>query len=114
VIYHFWATWCTPCRAEIPTLNELQKRFGSSLKVVTIAVDENKDDIFRFFGNSSPDFQVLWDQSQTIATQWGIEKYPETFFALPSEKQLIKFSGPRDWNSPEAIDYFSRVLAQAL
>lgn len=113
VLYHFWATWCAPCRAEIPTLNELQKRFASSLRVVAIAVDENKEDVIRFFADQSPQFQVLWDQSRLVSEQWDVQKYPETFLLISKEKPMLMFSGPRDWNSPEAVEYFSHILGQS-
>ena len=112
VLYHFWATWCAPCRAEIPTLDALSKKFGSRLKIVAVTVDENKEDVVRFFGSTVPAFQVLWDKSQLVADQWGVQKYPETFLMIPGGKTPFKFSGPRDWNSPEAIDYVSRVIGQ--
>lgn len=113
VLYHFWATWCAPCRAEIPTLNGLQRHFGSKLKIITIAVDENKDDISRFFAGTSPQFEVLWDQEQKVSFDFGVQKFPETFLLLRDSNQMLRFSGARDWNSQEAIDYFQQILSQS-
>ena len=112
VLYHFWATWCVPCRAEIPTLDAFQKKFKSKLRVVAIAVDENKEDIVRFFGSTTPEFQVLWDKEQLVAERWGVQKYPETFLLIPGSKP-VGFSGARDWNSSEAIDFVSRIVSQS-
>jgi thiol-disulfide isomerase/thioredoxin len=109
VLYHFWATWCAPCRAEIPTLNAMQKRFERELRVVTISADENKDDVLRFFANSQPQFQVLWDKSQKVSDAWGVQKFPESFL-VTSDGRAFRFTGPRDWASPEAIDYLGGLL----
>lgn len=113
VLFHFWATWCAPCRAEIPTLNELQRRLGSSVKVVAIAADENKDDVVRFFANASPQFEVVWDQSQKVSQSWRVEKYPETFLFSRASNRMVRFSGPRDWSSPESMDYFAQVFGES-
>jgi len=110
VLYHFWATWCAPCRAEIPTLNALQKRFGDSLRVVTISADQSKDDVLRFFSQSPPRFEVLWDKSQKLSDTWGVQKFPESFVISADLARVYRFSGPRDWNSPEAIDYLNGIL----
>jgi thiol-disulfide isomerase/thioredoxin len=110
-LYHFWATWCAPCRAEIPTLNALQKRFGNDLQVVTISADENKEDVLRFFAEHAPPFQVLWDQSQKVSQAWGVQKFPESFLVGPDGKTAIRFSGARDWSSREAVDYLNRLFS---
>jgi thiol-disulfide isomerase/thioredoxin len=108
-LYHFWATWCAPCRTEIPTLNALQKHFEGQLKVITISADENKDDVLKFFSNSSPQFVVLWDKSQKVSDQWGVQKYPESFL-VSRDGRVLRFAGARDWSSPEAIEYLTRLL----
>lgn len=110
-LYHFWATWCAPCRAEIPTLNALQKKFGDKLTIITISVDETKEDVQKFFANRAPQFQVLWDKSQKVAGQWGVQKYPESFLVSSDYKNAVRFSGARDWSSPEVADFFSKLIS---
>jgi thiol-disulfide isomerase/thioredoxin len=112
VLYHFWATWCAPCRSEIPTLQELQKHFKGQLRVVTIAVDENKEDVLRFFGGVSPSFEVLWDQSQVVSELWGVQKFPESFFVAPGSERMIRFAGARQWNEPEVVNYVASLIAK--
>lgn len=109
VLYHFWATWCAPCRTEIPTLNALQRKFEGRLKVVTISADENKDDVLRFFAKSAPQFAVLWDKSQKMPEKWGVHKYPESFLVQKNGK-VLRFMGARDWSSREAADFLNAVL----
>lgn len=87
VLIHFWATWCEPCRVEIPALNQLSKKYQSKVRFVAVNIDdvENRGAIPGFLKKHPIDFEVLlWDgrdfeaMSRSIDPQWK-EGLPATF-----------------------------------
>lgn len=81
VLVNLWATWCPPCIAEMPILDQLSQDYSSrGLVVLGVAGDENTDDVRDFLSKSPVKFEVLLDPDGAIGTQYGITGYPETFF----------------------------------
>jgi peroxiredoxin len=79
VLVHFFATWCEPCREELPALNRFLKRSGPNASVVAISVAEVDPRVKRFFEATPVDFPVLLDRDQTIAKSWEISSLPTTY-----------------------------------
>jgi thiol-disulfide isomerase/thioredoxin len=114
VLINFWATWCPPCRDEMPSLEMLTRRLGrdhaQAIKVVTISVDEDWNEVNRFFGATQPTFPVLWDREKVAARAYSTTKFPETYLIDPNGKLAAKFTGPRDWYNQGMVQYFDEVL----
>jgi cytochrome c biogenesis protein CcmG, thiol:disulfide interchange protein DsbE len=111
VFLNFWATWCPPCRDEMPSMEMLQRRFGKdNFSIVTVSVDESEAEVARFFGAEKPSFQVLWDKQKTFSTQYGSTKFPETYLIDPEGRIAAKFTGPRDWYNQGTVQYFEDVI----
>ena len=114
VLVNFWATWCAPCRDEMPSLEMLHRRFTRDqmpVKLVAVSVDEDWAEVNRFFGATAPGFLVLWDRDKKTAFSYGSRKFPETFLIDPEGKVAAKFVGPRDWYNQATVQYFTEVLA---
>ncbi len=111
VLLNFWATWCPPCRKEMPSLEQLSGHFQDRLTVVTVSVDDDYNQVRQFFKQRQPLFHVAWDKEKAASRAFGVGKYPETFLISPSQKIVARFSGPREWYGKEAITYFDDVLA---
>jgi thiol-disulfide isomerase/thioredoxin len=80
VIVHFFATWCEPCRDELPALNRLSERAGGQpLAVVAISVAEADLAVKRFVSKSPLSFPVLLDRERTVARAWNVATLPTTF-----------------------------------
>jgi thiol-disulfide isomerase/thioredoxin len=108
ILLHFWATWCPPCRAEMPKLDRLSQQLKSKLVVVTMSEDENINDVTKFFNRQKPAFEVLLDNKQELAKRLGLQRYPESFLVSPAGKIIWRFSGPREWD--QAVSYLSQFL----
>lgn len=110
VLLNFWATWCHPCREEMPSLDRLSRHFKDRLLVVAISVDEHWDSVSQFFLQQPPPFVLAWDREKKLAHYLQTEKFPETFLVNPQGQVMARFVGPRDWSSDAAIKYFARLI----
>lgn len=80
VIVDFWASWCEPCKVELPALNMLYKKYkNKGLVVVGINVDDNVADAKTFLKDHPVDFALAHDKGQANAGKFGIEKMPTSF-----------------------------------
>lgn len=100
VLLNFWATWCAPCVEEMPSLENLKKRLGDDLQILTVSVDEEWSLIDKFFprGTALP---VLLDTSKEVPKRYGTEKYPETFL-IDSQGRLQTLLHQVKWDGAEA------------
>ncbi|EEB84086.1 redoxin [Roseobacter sp. GAI101] len=112
VVVNFWATWCAPCRKEMPQLNALQKEFGGdNFEVLTIATGRNSPDgIQRFFDEAGVDsLPRHQDPKQALASQMGIFGLPITVIMDPDGREIARLRGDADWSSDSA-----KAIVQAL
>jgi peroxiredoxin len=79
VLVHFFATWCEPCREELPALNRLAMRAGDTVKVLAIAVADADQRVQRFLAATPVDFPVLLDRDRAVAKAWTVTTLPTTF-----------------------------------
>ncbi len=79
VVVHFFATWCEPCREELPALNRLAARAGGSVTVLAIAVADADRSVQRFFATTPVDFPILLDRDRAVAKAWNVATLPTTF-----------------------------------
>lgn len=81
IVLNLWATWCPPCIAELPVLNDIAKTYGDQgLVVLGLAGDENTQDVHDFLARNDVEFEVFLDANGEVGTDYGITGYPETFF----------------------------------
>jgi peroxiredoxin len=105
VIVNFWATWCPPCRAELPELADLHKRFAAQGLVILAISDEDPSTVRRFAGEYSMNYPVLIDTGGAIKGQFRVSGLPQTFVynrqgrlvahapARPSRQSFLKMLG---------------------
>jgi cytochrome c biogenesis protein CcmG/thiol:disulfide interchange protein DsbE len=95
VLVNLWATWCPPCVAEMPILNELAKKYGArGLTILGIAGDDDPETVRGFVQESPVSFEVLLDPGGAVGTQYGITGYPESFFVDRDGRLEEKVIGP--------------------
>ena len=105
VLVNFWATWCAPCRKEMPQLNTLQKEFGGDhFEVVTIATGRNSPQgIVKFFKEAGIDsLPRHQDPRQKLAAQMGIFGLPITVLIDPEGREIARLRGDAVWDSDSA------------
>ena len=102
VLLNIWATWCEPCKQEIPSLEKLYRAYGDSgLKMVAVSIDDavSEDSIQRYAKNFRMTFDILHDPSHAIERVYQTTGYPETFVIGPEGTIRKKWIGPDDWAS---------------
>ena len=112
VLLNFWATWCAPCRKEMPALDALQKEFGGDkFEVVTVATGRNSlEGIRRFFDEEGiTDLPILLDPKQRLARDMAVLGLPITVLIDPEGREIARLRGDADWYSESA-----RAIASAL
>ncbi|MDJ0627922.1 MAG: TlpA disulfide reductase family protein [Rhodobacter sp.] len=113
IVLNFWATWCAPCRKEMPALNALQKEFGGdAFEVVTIATGRNSEaGMRRFFEETGVDALPLHrDPKQQLARQMAVLGLPITVVLNPDGDEIARLRGDADWHSDSARAIVSALL----
>jgi thiol-disulfide isomerase/thioredoxin len=113
VVLNFWATWCAPCRKEMPMLQELQAEFGGeNFAVVTIATGRNNPAAMRkFFADIAVENLPLYrDPKQIMSRQIGVLGLPATLILDPQGREIARMVGDAEWNSPSAKAMISALL----
>lgn len=114
VVLNFWATWCAPCRKEMPHLSELQERFGDELEVVTVATGINQRPAMEnFFAEIGVDNLPLHtDNNSALARDFGVVGLPVTLILDPDGFEIARLIGDADWTSENAVEIL-RTLVDA-
>jgi peroxiredoxin len=105
VFLNFWATWCNPCKEEIPSIERLHQKFREKDFIfLTISVDfEGRKPVKEFIDKENYTFIVLLDPKYEILDLYKVQRIPTTFVIDKTGKIMGRATGPRDWNSPETI-----------
>jgi peroxiredoxin len=99
VIVHFFATWCEPCREELPALSRLVARADDrKLSVLAISVAEPPIRVRRFLAETQVNFPVLLDQDRAVAKSWGVDTLPTTFILDADLKPRLAVEREYDWD----------------
>jgi len=103
VLINFWASWCSPCIAEIPSINALRKKYhDQGFEVIGINVDENPAEVLpKFQKKLGMEFTSYQDVEGELADQFGVNGIPFTVILDKNRKILQVETGDRDWFDPE-------------
>jgi thiol-disulfide isomerase/thioredoxin len=115
IVLNFWATWCAPCRHEMPHLSALQDAMGGDkMEVVTIATGRNPlPGMQRFFAEIEVDNLPLHtDARQSLARNLGVLGLPVTIILDPEGNEIARMQGDADWSSENALEIM-RTLIEA-
>jgi thiol-disulfide isomerase/thioredoxin len=127
VFVNFWATWCPPCREEMPSMvrlgQELMQKYPGQFRMIAITVDEELGPVREYFG--APPFAgppkglaIGWDADQTITRAYYCTargfcpdlKFPETYIVDRTGRLVAYIVGPRDWNHPAARAFLEGLI----
>jgi len=112
VVLNFWATWCPPCKKEMPSLQKFyEKAKDKGIVVLAITVGQDDDDVFPFINTlkPTPTFPILYDKDSKVARQWSIHAMPTTII-INKKGYMTHFAlGARDFNNNTFIDILSKL-----
>jgi cytochrome c biogenesis protein CcmG, thiol:disulfide interchange protein DsbE len=115
LMINVWATWCLPCRVEMPSIEALNKEYAQKgLKIVAVSIDDPGTDstIRAFVKQYGLTFEVLHDPQARISEAYDITGYPETFILGKDGVIRRKLMSATNWNAPEARALVDRLLAE--
>lgn len=115
VVLNFWATWCAPCRKEMPSLDRLQAEFGGEdFEVVTIATGRNSiEGIKKFFDEEDiQNLPILLDGKQALARDMAVLGLPITVILDPEGKEIARLRGDAEWDSDNAKAIMAVLINQ--
>ena len=116
VLVNLWATWCVPCVKEMPELDGLAAEMADKpMRILALSQDRGgADDVSKFFENNRIDhLEVLLDPRGATARTMGARGLP-TSFVIDADGNLVgKLEGIAQWDAPEVVAYFNRLIDQA-
>jgi thiol-disulfide isomerase/thioredoxin len=111
VLINFWATWCGPCKEEMPSLVRLQGQLDPQrFALVTITTDLQRQGIRQFLAQLGISLPVLFDEDQETSRSFMVRGLPTTVLVGPDGTLLGRAVGPRTWDSPEAVSSLRQVM----
>ncbi len=111
VFLNFWATWCIPCRQEMPTMEKLHKTFKErGLEVVAVNIKEDKKDVRKFVEELGLTFTILLDKSGNISEEYGAWSIPLTYVINRKGEFVGKAAGSREWDGKTATAFFRGLM----
>jgi cytochrome c biogenesis protein CcmG, thiol:disulfide interchange protein DsbE len=108
VILNFWATWCLPCIAELPSLTSMQQQLPQ-VQVLAVSVDENQQAYRDYLAEHKISLLTIDDPVHRAADLYGTQRWPETYVIDQHGIIRRKFIGAQNWTSPEILEYLRRL-----
>ena len=115
VFLNFWASFCEPCRREMPSMESLVRQYENrGLTMVAVSVDDGWEDVDRFMASFLPGersaMTVLLDETESTMHSYGTELLPETYIIDRNGRIVARFVGDYDWGKPEIRQIIEGLL----
>lgn len=113
VAVNFWATWCPPCRKELPSMQETYKALKKTgFRIIGVNVGENWDTVASFLANLSLTYPIVLDTDSSAMEKWNIIGLPTTFIVDKKGRIIYKIAGGRNWNDPAFRKKLKKIIKQ--
>jgi peroxiredoxin len=114
VFLNFWATWCIPCREEMPGLEQLHQTFQQQdLVILAINLKEGAEQVKTFFQKRTLSFPALLDQNGAVFRDYSVAGMPTTYLIGRNGNLLARGVGGRDWTRAEAQELIRDMVKKA-
>jgi thiol-disulfide isomerase/thioredoxin len=111
VFLNFWATWCGPCRQEMPSMEILYQRFkNQGFEILAMNYQEGQKDVAAFMKNYKLSFPAGLDSSGQVGRSYGIEAFPTTYIIDREGYIIARIVGSLNWNTPKMLAAFETLL----
>ena len=113
VIINFWATWCPPCREEIPSMNRAwQQLRQEDVVMLAINMGEDEDTIFVFTADYPAEFPLLLDRDGAVTAEWPVKGLPTTYIIAPDGSIAYRAIGGRAWDDSGILETLRALQKQ--
>lgn len=111
IMLNLWATWCPPCRAEMPSMQKLYDDFkNKDFVIMAVSQGEDLNTVKKFLKSNNYSFPIFIDKNNEIARAYSTGSIPTTYLIDKEGFLIAQFIGGRDWNSKESIDLMNELL----
>jgi thiol-disulfide isomerase/thioredoxin len=111
VVVNFWATWCEPCRDEMPAMQRLKERMaGAPFALLAVNYAEGVPRVEAFLKQMPVDFAILMDRDSAVAKRWQARALPYTVVLDPRLRIRYTVTGELDWGAPEVEAALRKLL----
>ena len=114
VVVNFWATWCVPCRDELPSLQRLREKMaGKPVEVLTVNYGEMPERVRPFLEKEGLALRVLLDRQKDAGREWRVGGLPMTFVVDATGHARYSAFGELDWSAGEPLKHVEKLVAEA-
>jgi thiol-disulfide isomerase/thioredoxin len=107
---HFWASWCGPCRREMPAIQRMDDQLGEhGPRILLINTAENDDTVFSFLAETAPELESLMDRDGLVTEAWRPRGLPATYLVDPRGRIRYQALGGRAWDQPPYLDFVRNI-----
>lgn len=109
VLVNFWASWCPPCRQELPSFSRLRQRVSpESLEILSVNVGEDAETVFDFIGD--PRFPVLFDRDAKAMALWSVKAMPTTLLVDRQGHIAFRAVGGREFDDADILALIGTLM----
>jgi peroxiredoxin len=113
VVLNFWATWCEPCLSEMPSLEDLERKFsGRAFKILAVNFAESEERVKAFLENYGIKLEVLYDKDMGAAKRWNARILPASFVIDPEGRVRYTVLGEADWTAPAIVSAIEKLVSE--
>jgi peroxiredoxin len=113
LLLNFWATWCPPCQAEMPSIQTLwDKTKGSAFTVMGISIGEKADTVRAFIAKKKYTYPIYLDTGSKIGMLYGASSIPTTYIVDKQGRAIAGIIGGASYDSPQAAAIFAELVAK--
>jgi thiol-disulfide isomerase/thioredoxin len=114
LVINVWASWCGPCRQEMPSLQRLARRGGGRFNVIGISTDDYADRAAAFVRLTGTSFEHFIDSRLVLEHMLGAERLPLTLLVDARGRVLARYYGAQPWDSPQALALVGKAFGVKL
>jgi peroxiredoxin len=112
VLVNFWATWCEPCKQEMPAMERLYRRHHEAgFELLAISVGEDPETVRAFRDQLGLSFPILLDRDKTVSNAYQTYRFPESYLVDREGTVVERYVGPREWDHEAYVERVGRLLA---
>ncbi len=111
VMINFWATWCIPCRVEMPSMENLYEKYrGKGFEILAVSGGESQSVVQPFIENLKLSFPILLDEQFEVHDKYQVSAIPSTFLVDKSGVITNRFFGAMDWNDDQSKELIGKLI----